>query len=82
MARSVEVLERFDAFLSGLIDHFELHSTTVVLISDHGNIEDLSTKSHTRNSVPCLVLGRERERFASSVKNLTHITPSVLSLLA
>jgi hypothetical protein len=80
MARSVEVLERFDKFLGGLLDQINLDATTIVMVSDHGNIEDLSTKSHTRNSVPCLVLGRERERYAASVRNLTHITPSILRL--
>ena len=81
MARSVEVLERFDRFFGGLLGRIELHTTTVVLVSDHGNIEDLSTKTHTRNSVPCLVLGPERERYAASIRNLTHITPSILQLL-
>lgn len=80
MARSVDVLERFDSFLGGLLANINLDSTTVALISDHGNIEDLSTKSHTRNSVPCIVLGRERKRYASSIKNLTQITPSILKL--
>jgi len=31
---------------------------TIVLTSDHGNCEDLTTKAHTRNPVPLLVLGQ------------------------
>jgi bisphosphoglycerate-independent phosphoglycerate mutase (AlkP superfamily) len=30
----------------------DLTSTTMLLTSDHGNIEDLSTRSHTLNPVP------------------------------
>jgi len=52
-----------------------------VLISDHGNIEDLSTKGHTRNPVPCIAIGSRHEEFAREIKNLTHITPTIIRFL-
>jgi hypothetical protein len=82
MARAVEVLERFDAFLSGILEHANLNTTLILMISDHGNIEDLSTKSHTRNRVPCIIVGRYRRQCSNKIRNLTHITPTVLSILA
>jgi bisphosphoglycerate-independent phosphoglycerate mutase (AlkP superfamily) len=82
MARSVEVLERFDAFLSGILERTDLNTTLIVMISDHGNIEDLSTKTHTRNRVPCIIVGKHRHRWSNNIRNLTHITPTVLSILA
>jgi hypothetical protein len=81
MKVAVEVLERFDSFLKGLIERLDLDETLVVLISDHGNIEDLSTKGHTRNPVPCIALGRNHRNFASQIKNLTHITPTIVRFL-
>ena len=80
MKKSVEVLERFDSFLGGLLEHIDLKETLVVMISDHGNIEDLSTKTHTRNPVPCIALGNKKKQFVAGVKNLTHITPGILTL--
>ena len=80
MAKSIDVLERFDTFLGGLIEHTDLKNTIIVMISDHGNIEDLSVKTHTRNPVPCIVLGKGRKEFAARIKNLTHITPSILGM--
>lgn len=78
---AVEVLERFDAFLGGLIEKLDLSTTLVVMISDHGNIEDLSTKGHTRNPVPCIALGARRKEFVRRIKNLTHITPTIVQFL-
>lgn len=78
---AVEVLERFDAFLGGLLEKLDLSNTLVIMISDHGNIEDLSTKGHTRNPVPCIALGARRKEFVRRIKNLTHITPTIVRFL-
>lgn len=80
MKKAVAVLEAFDQFLGGIMAEFDDRSL-IVLISDHGNIEDLSTKSHTRNQVPLLVIGKRRQEFARRVKNLTHITPTILRFM-
>ena len=82
MKRSVSVLEMFDEFLGGFLDAFDPKKAMAIIISDHGNIEDLSTKSHTRNPVPCILIGKEKAMAAASIKNLTHITPTILHLLS
>ncbi|MBI4427829.1 MAG: metalloenzyme [Ignavibacteriales bacterium] len=79
---AVETLEKFDDFLGGLLSLFDDKRSLLVMISDHGNLEDLSTKSHTRNQVPCIVAGRRRQTFLSGIKNLTHISASIVSILA
>lgn len=78
---SVMTLERLDEFIGGIIEELDRNHMTLVLISDHGNIEDLSTKSHTRNQVPCIIVGRMHRRLASQIRSLTDITPAVLTLL-
>jgi phosphopentomutase len=40
---------------------------TLLLTSDHGNIESLAAKSHTRHPVPLLVIGPAARAF-------THVT--------
>ena len=80
MPLAVEVLERFDALLGGLLEDIDLSESLLVLTSDHGNIEDLSTKTHTRNPVPCLAVGKKRKEFLDGIKNLTHVTPAILKL--
>ena len=81
VATAVEVLERFDGMLGGLLEDFNPKAFTLLITSDHGNIEDLSTKSHTRNPVPCIIAGSKRKELSASLKSLTHVTPALVSLL-
>jgi 2,3-bisphosphoglycerate-independent phosphoglycerate mutase len=78
---AVDVLERFDGMLGGLLEDFDPRTFTLILTSDHGNIEDLSTKSHTRNPVPCIIAGSKRKELSASLKSLIHVTPALVSLL-
>ncbi|MFQ5798997.1 MAG: alkaline phosphatase family protein [Bacteroidota bacterium] len=82
MQQAAEVLERFDGFLSGILRRYDETKMLLLLTSDHGNSEDLSAKSHTRNPVPLLLLGRYREDVASRLTNLTHLTPCLVDFLA
>lgn len=77
-AQAVAVLQRVDAFLASVIAHLPAH-TTLIVSSDHGNLEDLSTKKHTLNPVPLLVVGEQAAAF-QGVTDLTGITPTLLTL--
>lgn len=78
---AVEVLERFDGMLGGLLEGFAPKQQTLIITSDHGNIEDLSTKSHTRNPVPCIIAGSMRKELSTVLRSLTHVSPALVSLL-
>jgi 2,3-bisphosphoglycerate-independent phosphoglycerate mutase len=82
MRDAVKAIENFDLFLSGFLSAFNDRTTLLVIVSDHGNIEDLSVKSHTRNDVPCIFSGRNRKRIAGRVKTLMHITPAIIRMFA
>lgn len=79
---AVEMLERMDGFLEGILSSFDMENDLLLMISDHGNIEDLSVKTHTMNPVPLIVIGRSHQHFASNIRDLTHITPAVISYLS
>ena len=81
MGFAVEVLEQFDAFLGGVLRHVDRSHTLVVVTSDHGNVEDLSVKMHTRNPVPCLASGPGAKPFVSRIRSLMQVTPAILDLL-
>lgn len=81
MQFATDVLERFDEFLGGYLADTDPDRITTLLISDHGNIEDLSVKTHTRNPVPCIVMGTEKRKILDRIRNLTHITPVITDLL-
>lgn len=68
-------------FIRETLRLIDLENTTLILTSDHGNIEDLSVRNHTLNNVPTIVWGRNRVEIASQIKDLTDITPAILNLL-
>ncbi|MEM0962083.1 MAG: peptidase [Bacteroidota bacterium] len=77
--RAAGVVQSLDAFASGLLGALGPQHTLVVT-SDHGNIEDLSTKSHTRNPVPLIAWGPGASRFVSAT-SLLDVTPSIVQVL-
>ena len=83
MAHACALLETFDAVLGGLLEAWQYEDGLVLITSDHGNLEDLSTRRHTRNHVPALLVGESqlRSAFAQELKDLTGITPAILRML-
>jgi len=57
----------------------DLSKNLVILTSDHGNLEDLSVKTHTRNPVPTLLWGLGAADAASRIRNLCDIPDPALS---
>ncbi len=57
----VQLLEAIDGLLSGVLSG--LGDTTLVLTSDHGNLEDLGSSRHTHNMVPLLAVGPGADAF-------------------
>ncbi len=78
--QAISVLERLDSFLMALIASIS-NDHTLLLTSDHGNIEDLSTKTHTMNDVPLLVKGKNAGAF-SEVRSLVDVTPAIMDYLS
>jgi len=77
---SRQLLESFDAVLGGLADAYRGSPDLVVVTSDHGNLEDLNRRGHTRNPVPALLIGPAdvRERFSQGLSDLTGFVPAIL----
>lgn len=78
MDTAVGLMETFDGVLGGLME--ELDDDLLVLVtSDHGNMEDLSTRKHTDAHVPAFVIGNKaaREEFTRGMTDLTHIAPAI-----
>ena len=81
MELAIEHLPQLAEFVRKVVANVDLASTTVILTSDHGNIEDLSVRNHTLNDVPTVIWGRRRDETAASITDLTHITPAIVWLL-
>ncbi len=73
-------LKRFDHVLGGLLNAWDDQNGLILITSDHGNLEDMTTRRHTANPVPGLIIGDRnlRTEFAKNLQDLTNITPAIL----
>lgn len=77
MDDAIRLMETFDGVLGGLTEIWD--DGLILITSDHGNMEDLSTRKHTDADVPALVIGDKtaREEFTRGMRDLTHIAPAI-----
>lgn len=75
-----EILIRLDRFLKGVVSFGESPGRLFLLCSDHGNIEDGRTRTHTRNPVPWVALGEQGASLTAQVRGLEDVTPAILTL--
>lgn len=81
MQQARVVLANLARLLRTLLSLVDLKRSTIVVTSDHGNIEDLSIRNHTLNQVPTLIWGAGRERISQLIRSLADITPAIVEVL-
>jgi 2,3-bisphosphoglycerate-independent phosphoglycerate mutase len=84
MRWALEQLEVFDGVLGGLVDSWDVEQGLILITSDHGNMEDLSTRRHTASAVPLVLIGSSnaRDRFSSGLTDLTGVAPAIVRCVA
>ena len=78
-ARACAVLRMYDRFLATLARFTEAAGMTLVITSDHGNVECMAERGHTRNPVPFIAFGPREERIRAAVSSLKDVTPAILA---
>jgi 2,3-bisphosphoglycerate-independent phosphoglycerate mutase len=82
------LLNDLDLVLGGLLEAWDFDRDLILITSDHGNLEDLSTRRHTYQSVPGLLIGAPglRQKFVKDapgpIEDLTGLAPAILNSLA
>ncbi len=78
LEESIDILNRFtETVFRGL----ESSDSSILIISDHGNSEDLASGEHSYNPVPGLLLTKNKQdaiNFSESIKSLIDIFPWVV----
>ena len=82
MARICEELEKLEAFMQALLDELEgeMDCETLVLVtSDHGNLEDATTRRHTLNPIPLMGWGDGARDFLAVVTRLDEVSGAIVA---
>ncbi len=74
------LLQTLDQFLGAVLQRLDPTRETLLITSDHGNLEDTSHTQHTRNPVPLLVYGWAAPYFTEAT-TLTDVTPGIVTAL-
>jgi hypothetical protein len=78
METALRLLADLDTVLGSLFAAWDDDQGLILLTSDHGNLEDLSTRRHTANPVPLLLVGNESARRGfAGVTDLTGVAPAI-----
>jgi hypothetical protein len=79
LPNAIAALERVDEFIGGVVAHMP-GDTLLMMVSDHGNIEDIRT-GHTRNPALAMIAGRGHEKIGENATSLLDVVPMVLRAL-
>ncbi len=80
---ALEVVEGLNLFLGAAVAGLDPECDVFVLSSDHGNVEDMSTSSHTLNKVPILLWGKglRESGFSSDSPSILDVSRGIHALL-
>ncbi len=73
------LIGRLNRLVGRLLSRLDPEEDTLVLSSDHGNLEDNTTRLHTHNPVPLLVWGSRSRELRSSIDSIADVTPALLN---
>lgn len=77
-----KLFTEMDAFLFTILSELDQKNMSLIICSDHGNLEDLSTKTHTLNPALTITSGLNAEKISDSIKDLTEIRPAIIKYCA
>ena len=66
----------FDEVMAGILDEWDDDEGLIIVISDHGNMEDVTVRHHTENDIPTLIIGNKKSEFAENYTSLADFVPS------
>lgn len=74
----VRLIRELNRLMGKLVSLLDKEEDTLLVTSDHGNIEDGTTRAHTRNPVPLVVWGKGGAQLRAGIDSLVDVTPAIL----
>lgn len=77
----IELIRDLNRFVKHLISIMDRKKDTLLISSDHGNLEDDSTQLHTHNPVPLLCWGYKSLELQHQINSLPDVRPAIINHL-
>jgi hypothetical protein len=74
----LQLIKDLNTLMGKLISLLDPEKDTLLVTSDHGNLEDSTKKNHTCNPVPLVVWGYQASQLRGSINKITDVTPTIL----
>jgi 2,3-bisphosphoglycerate-independent phosphoglycerate mutase len=74
----VDLVRQLNRLVKHLVSLLDKEKDTLLITSDHGNLEDSNTQLHTSNPVPLLTLGYGSAGLRDKIESLVDICPAVI----
>jgi len=74
-----QIINSLDRFLYKILEEMDYENFTLIICSDHGNLEDTSIKTHTLNPAVMISAGKNARKIFKQVNDLTKIKRTVIN---
>ena len=73
----MELVKKLDRLIGKLLSHLDIERDTLLITSDHGNLEDGTHRAHTLNPVPLVAWGNKSNELRENIHSLTDVAPAI-----
>ena len=81
-SESIDLVRDINRLIKHLVSLLDKESDTLLITSDHGNLEDSTTQLHTCNPVPLVTWGYGSARLRDKIESLVDITPALIDFFS
>jgi 2,3-bisphosphoglycerate-independent phosphoglycerate mutase len=74
----LDLVRQLNRLVKHLVSLLDREKDTLLITSDHGNLEDNTTQLHTYNPVPLLTWGYRSNELRSRIENLAEVKPAIV----
>jgi 2,3-bisphosphoglycerate-independent phosphoglycerate mutase len=80
MQDCIDLVRQLNRLMKYLVSLLDKEKDTLLITSDHGNLEDSTTQMHTNNLVPLMTWGYKSDELRARIENLADVRPAIVDL--
>ncbi len=82
MKTASQLLLQLEIFIETIVRQMNVLTDLLIVTSDHGNIEDLSVKTHTTNPIPLIAWGKKSTDLLEQTVSLENVAGVLLNFIS